>query len=223
MTNRLVDPSRTATPSPARPSRPCSEKGHVGTGVAASCCEWTFSPDASTATGSTPTGGLVPVGSYEVPGTVGAIAPVQGDDGWLLAAGRSFVYLVGADRLAAHACRGSPGRGPDERRRLRSAGPLLGGNDGRRPPRWRRSTLSARLDRTDRADAHRAYDLERTGLESRRSNDVPGGRRPTPTGTCGSRSTEVDGSTVVRPTVCCARLQPCRSLRARHVPLRGLG
>jgi sugar lactone lactonase YvrE len=38
-------------------------------------------------------GGLLPVGSYEVPGTVGAIAPVQGDDGWLLAAGRGFVYL----------------------------------------------------------------------------------------------------------------------------------
>jgi sugar lactone lactonase YvrE len=38
-------------------------------------------------------GGLVPVRSYRVPGTVGAIAPVDGDDGWLLAAGRGFVYL----------------------------------------------------------------------------------------------------------------------------------
>jgi sugar lactone lactonase YvrE len=38
-------------------------------------------------------GGLVPVRSYRVPGTVGAIAPVDADDGWLLAAGRGFVYL----------------------------------------------------------------------------------------------------------------------------------
>ena len=38
-------------------------------------------------------GALVPVRTYEVPGTVGAITPVEGDDGWLLAAGRSFVHL----------------------------------------------------------------------------------------------------------------------------------
>jgi sugar lactone lactonase YvrE len=38
-------------------------------------------------------GGLVPVGTYQVPGTVGAVTPVQSDDGWLLAAGRGFVYL----------------------------------------------------------------------------------------------------------------------------------
>jgi sugar lactone lactonase YvrE len=38
-------------------------------------------------------GTLVAVGSYEVSGTVGAIAPVQGDAGWLLAAGRGFLYL----------------------------------------------------------------------------------------------------------------------------------
>jgi len=38
-------------------------------------------------------GGLVPVRSYAVPGTVGAITPVEGDDGWLLAAGRGFVHL----------------------------------------------------------------------------------------------------------------------------------
>jgi sugar lactone lactonase YvrE len=38
-------------------------------------------------------GSLVPVATYEVPGTVGAITPVQGDDGWLLAAGRGFVHL----------------------------------------------------------------------------------------------------------------------------------
>lgn len=39
-------------------------------------------------------GGLVPVRSYAVPGTVGAIAPIEGDDGWLLAAGRGFVHLL---------------------------------------------------------------------------------------------------------------------------------
>ena len=38
-------------------------------------------------------GSLVPVRTYTVPGTVGAIAPIEGDDGWLLAAGRGFVHL----------------------------------------------------------------------------------------------------------------------------------
>jgi sugar lactone lactonase YvrE len=31
---------------------------------------------------------------YQLPETVGMIAPVQGDDGWLLGAGRGFVYLA---------------------------------------------------------------------------------------------------------------------------------
>jgi sugar lactone lactonase YvrE len=38
-------------------------------------------------------GRLTLVRTYSVPGTVGAIAPVQDDDGWLLAAGRGFVHL----------------------------------------------------------------------------------------------------------------------------------
>lgn len=38
-------------------------------------------------------GRLVPVRTYEVPATVGAIAPVDGDDGWVLAAGAGFVHL----------------------------------------------------------------------------------------------------------------------------------
>ena len=38
-------------------------------------------------------GGLVPVRTYTVPATVGAIAPIEGDDGWPLAAGRGFVHL----------------------------------------------------------------------------------------------------------------------------------
>ena len=38
-------------------------------------------------------GRLIVVRSYTVPGTVGAVAPVEGDDGWLLAAGLGFAYL----------------------------------------------------------------------------------------------------------------------------------
>jgi sugar lactone lactonase YvrE len=38
-------------------------------------------------------GDLHPVAMYQLPGTVGAIAPVVGDDGWLLAAERGFVHL----------------------------------------------------------------------------------------------------------------------------------
>ena len=39
-------------------------------------------------------GRLLLVRRYEIPGTVGAAAPVQGDDGWLLAAGRGFLHLA---------------------------------------------------------------------------------------------------------------------------------
>ncbi len=38
-------------------------------------------------------GALIPVREYSVPGTVGAIAPIEGDEGWLLAAGRGFLHL----------------------------------------------------------------------------------------------------------------------------------
>ena len=38
-------------------------------------------------------GALSPVRTFEVPGTVGAIAPVENDEGWLLAADRSITYL----------------------------------------------------------------------------------------------------------------------------------
>ncbi|WP_136707972.1 SMP-30/gluconolactonase/LRE family protein [Agromyces sp. H66] len=38
-------------------------------------------------------GALIAVTAYDVPGTVGAIAPVEGDDGWILAAGRGFLHL----------------------------------------------------------------------------------------------------------------------------------
>jgi sugar lactone lactonase YvrE len=38
-------------------------------------------------------GGLSLVRAYHVPGTVGAVVPVHGDDGWVVAAGRGFVHL----------------------------------------------------------------------------------------------------------------------------------
>jgi sugar lactone lactonase YvrE len=38
-------------------------------------------------------GGLTLTRGYTVPGTVGAIAPVEGDEGWVLAAGQGFVHL----------------------------------------------------------------------------------------------------------------------------------
>jgi sugar lactone lactonase YvrE len=48
-------------------------------------------------------GSLELVRSYDVPGTVGAIVPIDGDDGWLLAAGRGFAHLLpdGAIRVLA--------------------------------------------------------------------------------------------------------------------------
>ncbi len=39
-------------------------------------------------------GALVSIRVYELPWTVGMIAPVHGDEGWLLGAGRGFVYLA---------------------------------------------------------------------------------------------------------------------------------
>ena len=39
-------------------------------------------------------GALERVRVYQLPGTVGMIAPVEGDEGWLLGAGRSFAYLA---------------------------------------------------------------------------------------------------------------------------------
>ena len=38
-------------------------------------------------------GDLVPVRMYQLDGTVGSLAPVEGDEGWLVSAGRGFVYL----------------------------------------------------------------------------------------------------------------------------------
>jgi sugar lactone lactonase YvrE len=44
-------------------------------------------------------GGLAPVRTHPVPGTVGAVAPINDDQGWLLAADRGFSYLTPADKL----------------------------------------------------------------------------------------------------------------------------
>ena len=38
-------------------------------------------------------GSLVPIRVYDLPWPVGMIAPIEGDDGWLLGAGRGFVHL----------------------------------------------------------------------------------------------------------------------------------
>lgn len=38
-------------------------------------------------------GSLHAIRTYQVPGTVGAVTPVEGDDGWLLASNRGFVHL----------------------------------------------------------------------------------------------------------------------------------
>ena len=94
----------------ARPSRPCSAKGPAGT------------PPRRAAAGGHPGRARLPrpgrrrgclslVRAYQVPGTVGAIAPVQGDDGWLLAAGRGFVHLSRTARCARSPRSPRPGRG----------------------------------------------------------------------------------------------------------------
>src|SRR5689334_7903238 len=41
-----------------------------------------------------PDGTLDRVHTYELPTTVGMVAPIRGDDGWLLGAGRGFVHLA---------------------------------------------------------------------------------------------------------------------------------
>ena len=55
------------------------------------------------------TGGLVAVSEYGVPGTVGAVAPVKGDPGWLLAVGRGFADLTPEGTLRSIAEVAPPG------------------------------------------------------------------------------------------------------------------
>ena len=104
-------------------------KDSAGTLAGVSCWPWTSWPGGFTVVGSLDDGGLTLIQSYTVPGTVGAIAPVEGDEGWILAAGQGFVHLSPDGSLRLHR-RGRPGGDADERRRLRSAGPALGGHAG---------------------------------------------------------------------------------------------
>ena len=55
-------------------------------------------------------GALERIRVYQLPATVGMIAPVEGDDGWLLGAGRNFVYLAidGTRRTIARCHRPGP-------------------------------------------------------------------------------------------------------------------
>ena len=122
-------------------------------------------------------GSLERVRVYQLPETVGMITPVEGDDGWLLGAGRSFVYLApdGTQRTIAE---------------VAPAGTRM--NDGACDPKGRfwAGTLADdhhegggalyRLERDglDRAHARRPDDLERTGLEPGRGDDVPRRQRP---------------------------------------------
>ena len=53
----------------------------------------TSSTGAYFAAGIADDGGLTLIRAYTVPGTVGAIVPVEGDEGWVLAAGQGFVHL----------------------------------------------------------------------------------------------------------------------------------
>ena len=46
-------------------------------------------------------GELIPVRAYQVPTTVGAATPIEGDGGWLLAAGRGFHHLAADGALRA--------------------------------------------------------------------------------------------------------------------------
>ncbi len=78
---------------------------------------------------ATDEGDLTLVRAYTVPGTVGAIAPVEGDEGWVLAAGRGLRPPI-PRWLAAANRRSGPRGDTDERRRLRPAGSVLGGNAG---------------------------------------------------------------------------------------------
>ncbi len=55
-------------------------------------------------------GSLSLVREYWVPGTAGAVAPIYGDDGWLVAAGRGFLHLNPVGSLRPFAEVAPPGR-----------------------------------------------------------------------------------------------------------------
>ena len=154
--------------SSARPSRPSSERAFGGTPVGTRCWRSTSSPGASYRGRVRDDGSLERVRVYQLPGTVGMIAPVEGDDGWLLGAGRSFVYLApdGTHRTIAE---------------VAPAGTRM--NDGACDPQGRfwGGTLADdhhegggalyRLERDGSTElyARRSDDLQRTGLEPGRA------------------------------------------------------
>ena len=121
-------------------------------------------------------GSLERVRVYQLPGTVGMIAPVEGDDGWLLGAGRSFVHLApdGTHRVIAEvapaATRMNDGACDPQGRFGAGPWPMITTPE---------AVLSTGWIGTGGADgARRPDDLQRTGLEPRRRHDVPGGQRP---------------------------------------------
>lgn len=89
-------------------------------------------------------GGVIPVRTYDVGGTVSAIAPIDGDDGWLLAADRGFAHLSSDGSV---------------RRLADVAPPGTRMNDGACDPKGRfwAGTLA------DRAGAAALYRLDRCG------------------------------------------------------------
>ena len=120
-------------------------------------------------------GGLIPIRTYRLPGTVGAVAPVDGDRGWLLAANRGFAP-AGPGWLASGDRGGRVGGKPDERWRRRPPGALLGRDRG--GPSRSGGALSARTRRPGRCDARRPHDLQWHRLEPRRPHDVSRRQRP---------------------------------------------
>ena len=108
-------------------------------------------------------GDLVPVDRYQVSGTVGAIAPIEGNDGWLLAAERRFLHLSPDGRVRRSPTSVAAVGTLHERRRMRSTGPVLGWYQGRRGG-WRRP-LSVRRWWAHRNGPRRHDDLEWSGLE----------------------------------------------------------
>ena len=95
---------------------------------------------------------LAYVREYQLPWTVGMIAPVEGDGGWLLGAGEGFVYLApdGTHRIIAEL---SPAGTRMNDGACDPQGRFLGRDTGRRPPRGRRRALPAGPDRPDREGA----------------------------------------------------------------------
>ena len=121
-------------------------RASAGTRVDPSCCGSISSAGPCSGIGCSSDGGLAAVQRYELPWPVGMIAPIDGDDGWLLGAGRGFVHLA-----------------PDGRHRTITevSGPGTRMNDGAADPQGRYWGGSL-------ADDHHAgggafYRLDRTG------------------------------------------------------------